>query len=104
LQTGEVGLMAEAAARQGVPPRQLSFAAAVQTVNAFAPALALAAAAAKPALLDILLRNIAGHRVGDRPDRYQPRAVKRRVKVIALLMVPRQQARKRLAKSGGAKC
>ena len=87
----------------GRPPRQLSFAAAVQTVNAFAPALA-AAAAAKPALLDILLRNIAGHRVGDRPDRYQPRAVKRRVKVIALLMVPRQQARKRLAKSGGAKC
>jgi hypothetical protein len=96
--------MAKAAEQAGIEPREVSFAGAVQTINAFAPALALAGEADQARLLGILLRAIAHHRVGDRPDRYEPRAVKRRAKPIALLTVPRKQARKRLAKSGGATC
>ena len=97
-------LMARAAELAGIEPREVSFAGAVQTVNAFAPVLELADPADRPRLLDILLRIIARHRVGDRPDRYEPRAVKRRAKPIALLTVPREQARKRLAKAGTARC
>ena len=61
-------------------------------------------AVARLALMDVLLKAISRHRVGDRPDRYEPRAVKRRAKPVALLTVPREQARKRLAKSGKTKC
>jgi hypothetical protein len=97
-------LMARAAERAGIQPREVSFAGAVQTVNAFAPVLELAGPADRPRLLDILLRIIVRHRVGDRPNRYEPRAVKRRAKPIAWLTVPRKQARERLARSGAAKC
>lgn len=97
-------LMNQAAEQEGIEPREVSFAGAVQTVNAFAPALELAAEGDRPALLKVLLRAIARHRVGDRPNRYEPRAVKRRAKPIALLTVPRKKAKRRLAKSGGAKC
>lgn len=98
-------LMGEAAQRAGIEPREVSFAGAVQTLNAFAPVLQLAAEPAEQdRLLQILLRAIARHRVGDRPDRYEPRAVKRRAKPIALLTVPREKARKRLEKRAEAKC
>jgi hypothetical protein len=96
--------MARAAKQAGIEPREVSFAGAVQTINAFAPALQLAQETDRPRLLEIMLRAMARHRVGDRPDRYEPRAVKRRAKPIALLTIPRNAARKRLAKSGGAKC
>ena len=96
-------LMAKAAEKAGIDPREISFAGAVQTVNAFAPVLAMADQVDRPGLLDILLRTIARHRVGDRPDRYEPRAVKRRAKPIALMTMPRKKARKRLARSGTAK-
>lgn len=97
--------MAAAAGAGGVEPREVSFAGAVQTINAFAPVLRLADEADLPRLWQILLRAIARHRVGDRPDRYEPRAVKRRPKPIALLTVPRDVARKRLARgtASGAK-
>lgn len=42
---------------------------------------------------------IAKKRVGDRPDRYEPRAVKRRPKPHPLLRMPRAAAR-RLIKRG----
>lgn len=96
-------LMAEAAEAAGVEPREVSFAAALQTVAAFAPVMRLADPEDLPRLHQILLRAIARHRVGNRPDRYEPRAVKRRAKPIALLTVPREQARRRLAKGVTAK-
>ena len=80
-----------------------SFAGALQTLEAFAPALRLARAADLPRLWEIVLRAVARHRVGNRPDRYEPRAVKRRAKPIALLTVPREQARKRLARGPAKK-
>jgi hypothetical protein len=97
-------LMAEAARRECVEPRQISFAGTLQAVNAFAPAMELADEKDLPRLTEILLRIIACNRVGARPDRYEPRAVKRRPHPIALLMVPRKRAKRRLAKCGTAKC
>jgi hypothetical protein len=97
-------VMAQAAQRAGIEPREVSFAGAQQTLGAFLPVLRLADQADLPRLWEILLRAIARHRVGDRPNRYEPRAVKRRAKPIALLSIPRAQARRRLARTGDAKC
>jgi hypothetical protein len=97
-------VMAQAAEQAGVQPREVSFAGAVQSINAFVPMLAMSTQSEQARLMQILLRAIAAHRVGDRPDRYEPRAVKRRAKPIALLSIPRTQARKRLARSGDIKC
>ena len=96
-------LMAEAAGQAGIEPREVSFAGAVQTINAFAPIIELADEADRARLLEIMLRAIARHRVGDRPDRYEPRAVKRRAKPIALLKTPRDEAKKRMANPGTRK-
>lgn len=88
--------MAAAAEQAGIQPREVSFAGAVQTINAFAPMLELAEAKDVGGLWGIVLRAMARHRVGDRPDRWEPRAVKRRAKPIAHLTVPREQARQRM--------
>jgi hypothetical protein len=97
-------LIVEAAEQEEIEPREVSFAGAVQAVNAFAPVLALADGADLPRLWQVLLRVVARSRVGDRPDRYEPRAVKRRPKAYKLLTVPRDEAKKRLAKNGAAVC
>ena len=44
-------------------------------------------------LVDAQLANLAGHRVGNRPDRVEPRATKRRPKSHRLLTKPRAEAR-----------
>ena len=46
---------------------------------------------------------IAQKRVANRPGRIEPRAVKRRPKPLPLLMLPRQQARKKVLKYGHPK-
>jgi hypothetical protein len=87
-------VMVAAAVRNGLGPRTLSFTGALQAVNAFGTALLFADAAAKEALLEALYDTIGAHRVGQRPDRVEPRAVKRRPKPHPLLTIPRDQARK----------
>jgi Transposase DDE domain len=95
-------LMAQAARAAGVRPDEVSFAGALQTVNAFLPNLRSAPTAEEAArLCAALLAAIAEHRVGNRPDRYEPRAVKRRPKNFPRLKEPRADARRRLLK--GAK-
>jgi hypothetical protein len=96
-------VMAKAAEAAGAEPREISFAGALQTLDAFAPSLRLAGAAGLPRLWDLILRAVASHRVGNRPDRCEPRAVKRRAKPIALLTVPRTEARKRLTRASAKK-
>jgi hypothetical protein len=44
----------------------------------------------------LIHEEIASHRVGDRPDRVEPRVVKRKPKPYSRMQVPRQIARKRL--------
>ncbi len=89
-------VLAQAAQRHGLEPWQLSFKGALQTVLAFAEALAQASAEALPALYAVLLAAVAGHRVGDRPDRVEPRKRKRRPKHYPYLTQPRDEARKAL--------
>jgi hypothetical protein len=90
-------LMAEAAAGLGIPPRELSFAGALQTFNAFRPMLQMATTMdVYTTLWQSMLAAIGSHRVGQRPDRVEPRAIKRRPKAHKLLTIPRKEARKQL--------
>ena len=89
-------LMGQAAQRVGLEPHEISFKGALQTLNRFQELLALTQRERWQVLFDELLRAVAMHRVADRPDRYEPRAIKRRPKSHALLNVPRDLARKRL--------
>ncbi len=92
------GIMAEAARGGGVKPRTLSFKGALHTVRAFEAGHLYdptRIAADLPRLLGLIVKK----RVGDRPDRYEPRAVKRRPKPYPRLTMPRGAAR-RLIKRG----
>jgi hypothetical protein len=80
-------LMARAARHTGCRPRQLSFKHAVQSWLSWWQRGGETAIS-----LDELLRWIARCRVGDRPGRCEPRAVKRRPKPHPLLTVPRAAA------------
>ena len=94
-------VMAQAAARSDVEPRSISFKGAAQALEAFQPVLASRAGpdpAADVTLYLHLLDAIASHRVGDRPDRFEPRRRKRRPKPYDRLMVPRNAARRALRK------
>jgi hypothetical protein len=90
-------VMAQAALRQGVLPRQVSLQGARQTLEAFHSQLGEASPTRRQEVLQIVLSAIASHRVGNRPDRYEPRVRKRRPKPYPLMTVPRPQARARLA-------
>jgi putative transposase len=92
------GLMAEAAREQHVKPRALSFMGAVHTVRQFEQSH-LYDPTWIEADLPRLLELIGEKRLDDRPDRYEPRAVKRRPKPHPLLTMPRQKA-KRLIECG----
>jgi hypothetical protein len=91
------GVMAEAARDHDIQPRALSFNGARQTIHAFEETHLYEPkqiAADFPLLLDL----ISQKRVGDRPDRNEPRAVKRRPKPYHLLTMPRGEAKKRIAR------
>jgi len=88
-------LMAQAAATVGVSPRDLSFKGTLQTLVAFAAA-GWSCPARRNELYAAVLRAVATHRVNDRPDRVEPRAVKRRPKKHAYLTEPRSMAKARL--------
>jgi putative transposase len=86
-----------ASARQsGQSPRQLSFAAAMQKMAASWGLLPLLDEVTTALLIEVHLEHLAQHEVGDRPDRVEPRAVKRRPKPHDLLNKPRAEARAEL--------
>ena len=89
-------VMARAAQDLGCAPRELSFAGALQAVRAFGERLLEADAARAAELHEWLLLVVGCHQVGDRPDRVEPRARKRRPKHGAYLTKPREQARTEL--------
>src|SRR3954462_8707193 len=87
-------VMAQAAAREGLAPRSISFKAALQVLEAFRPLIAYQAhrgAAHRAALYRQVLRAIAVQRVADRPDRFEPRMAKRRPKRYDRLTRPRRE-------------
>jgi hypothetical protein len=92
-------MMTHAAVEHGREPRRLSFKGALQTVQEFAPALRSGSAPERGGLWSILSESIANDPVGDRPDRVEPRARKRRPKPYPLLTKPRQQAQAALRKA-----
>lgn len=93
--------MLQAAVQAGRSPRQLSFAAALQKIAASWNTILVCQDATVLLLIEIHLGDLATHQVGDRPDRVEPRAIKRRPKPQRLLMQPRQQARAALLTGAG---
>jgi len=89
-------VMAQAAWLHALPPRQLSFKGALQTLLSFQPLLATAAPERVHQVRRSLWSALASHRVGQRPGRHEPRARKRRPKPYPLLMQPRAEARNAL--------
>ena len=86
--------MAQAAATAGISPRDISFKGTLQTLVAFAAA-GWACPERRNELYAAVLRAVATHRVNNRPDRVEPRAVKRRKKQV-YLTEPRAVAKARL--------
>src|SRR5207247_9815177 len=76
-------LLAQAAGRVGLEPHELSFTGALQTLNRLQELLPLTLAERWPELFEELLRAVGAHRVAERPDRYEPRAVSRRPQSVA---------------------
>jgi hypothetical protein len=85
------GVMAEAAIDHGLHPREVSFKGALQTLWAYRSLVERATPTELPRLYRALLSSIASHRVGERPNRYEPRAIKRRPKPHALLTGPEKK-------------
>jgi hypothetical protein len=92
-------VMAQAAAKHGKHPRQISFTRAMRTLEAFRPTLAHTPDERLLGLYEHMLRAIASHEIGKRPNRLEPRQRKRRPKPYKLMTKPRKQARKQEAKT-----
>jgi hypothetical protein len=86
-------IMLEAALAHGVDPLRLSFTGAVRAILAFAPRMATVHPARLPATYQALLRQIAERKVPHRPDRLEPRMIKREKKHYPSLKITRQQWR-----------
>jgi hypothetical protein len=76
------GVMSAAAFQSGRSPWEISFKGTLQTLDQFLPVLLANAA---ESWCEALLAAVATHIVGDRPDRFEPRRVKRRPKPYKLL-------------------
>ena len=87
-------IMAQAASRIDIQPRSVSFKATIQILEAFQPVIAHQGdwgIQHRQELYDQLLKAIATHRVADRPDRFEPRMIKRRPKNYDRLTRPRKE-------------
>jgi hypothetical protein len=93
-------IMAQAAAKHDIAPRSISFKGTIQTLEAFQPLLEFGVTddAGCLELYHDLLHTIATHRVGDRPDRYEPRLKKRRRNFYDWLTEPRTKIKRKMAK------
>jgi putative transposase len=88
--------MLEAALRTPRSPRELSFTATLTKLAAAWQLLAMMEDAWLVQMIDTTLADLTQHRVGHRPNRVEPRKVKRRPKAHKLLTEPREQARAKL--------
>jgi hypothetical protein len=93
-------LMAQAAVEANVLPRQLSFKHTLQVWIAWSQRQFLADGKEN---LNALFGLIAYVRVGNRPGRVEPRAIKRRPKAFPRLQIPRRKARARIKRYGRIK-
>ena len=94
-------VMAQAAAGHGMAPRTISFKGTLQILEAFRPVIAYQedlGPVHREALYRQLLQAVAAPRVGDRPDRFEPRMTKRRPKGYPRLRRPRQVIKREILK------
>ncbi len=89
-------IMLQSARASDMLLRQLSFAAALQSVAASWMVIVLSDDSVAESLIEATLANLTGFIIGNRPGRVEPRAVKRRPKPHKLLTKPRDQARAEL--------
>jgi len=89
----------QSALKRPCSPRQISFTAAMQKIAASWVQGPLLDEESAATLMEICCQHLAGHRVGHRPDRVEPRAVKRRPKPHDLLTKSRAEARAALLRS-----
>jgi putative transposase len=82
-------LMCEAAVKGNVQPWQISFKNTMQTLNEMLPILSEIENYMQ--LVETMLDCCLKHLVGNRPDRYEPRVVKRRPKPYTFMTKPRDQ-------------
>jgi hypothetical protein len=92
-------LMAESGSVYDVPPLRISFKNTVQFINSFMPIFICMDKATNAVMHEHMLRVIANVKVGKRPGRKEPRAVKRRPKPFPLLTKHRNIYRKELNNS-----
>lgn len=88
--------MAQAAAKNDVLPRTLSFTAAKTLIQSFTPFLRITRGPENLRIEAEMLDAIADSKVKKRPGRKEPRAIKKRVQKYSYLTKPRAQARKGL--------
>jgi Transposase DDE domain len=86
-------VMCQAAVQFGLKPWTISFKGTLQTLNAFALPMMTCSRDRLAELIEEMLISIARHQVGKRPNRLEPRRVKRRAKPYELLQTPRAEAR-----------
>jgi len=82
-------VMAEAAVEGGLQPWQISFKGTMSTVTEMLPVLGMISNANE--LYKVLMASCRRRLVGNRPDRYEPRVLKRRPKPYKLMQKPRCQ-------------
>lgn len=92
-------LMMQAAALAGILPRDISFKHSMQLWLIWSRQ----ADTSDDGMLLMICELMAQQRVGNRPGRIEPRAVKRRPKPYPLLIVPRDQARENVKEYGHPK-
>jgi hypothetical protein len=88
--------MLQSAQAADLSPRQQSFTAAMQKIASSWVVVVLMDEDVATTLTATHLEQLASHRVGNRPDRVEPRAIKRRPKPHKFLTQPRDKARAQL--------
>ena len=94
-------IMAQSCCRAGMLPREISFKATVQTLEAFQPFIASPSnrsLADRLLLYQQIMDAIAAHQVGNRPGRIEPRLRKRRFKKYDYMTKPRNEIKLQLLK------
>ena len=87
-------VMCAAALEHGIPVREVSFKGTSQILEAFYQLLVTATAQELRTLCTCLLNAVRQHRVGQRPNRYEPRKRKRAAKPYPRLKLTRAEERK----------
>jgi hypothetical protein len=87
-------VMCAAAEEHELPVREISFKGTLQLFNAFYDSIVSATPEHLESLCKTLLEAVTQHRVGNRPDRYEPRKRKRPAKPYPPLKLSREKERK----------